>query len=74
MIGTAGDQCANDHFSDRFTCPNCYTDHEGLGLRAGRDPKFINCGCGARLRCEVEQIDSSVCQIADPDEEQENER
>jgi transcription elongation factor Elf1 len=70
-IGIPGERCSNDHFEDRFTCPNCYVEHDGLGLRAGRRPKFITCECGARLKCEVETIDSSVCTIADPDEEEE---
>lgn len=65
MIGTPGDSCRNDHFSNRFTCPNCYTDHE---LYAGHGGKVIDCSCGARLSCKVELIQSSVCTIADPDE------
>lgn len=61
-----GESCSNDHWSDRFTCPNCYTDHT---LRAD-EPTFINCDdCGARLHCEVETIESAVCTIVDPDEE-----
>jgi hypothetical protein len=73
MIGTPGDGLRNDHFSDRFTCPNCLTDHEGLGLRVGRAPKYIDCECGARLRCEIEIIESSACMIADPDEQEDEE-
>jgi transcription elongation factor Elf1 len=62
-----GERLCNDHFDDRFTCPNCLTDHE---LQGSDEPKFISCECGARLRCEVEQFDSAVCIIADPDEEE----
>jgi hypothetical protein len=69
IVGKPGDSCSNDHFDDRFTCPECYTDHtvKGCGVRV----KYIDCECGARLRCEVELIESSVCMIADPDEEEE---
>lgn len=63
-----GESCRNDHFPNRFTCPNCYTDHE----RSVRDrAQFLTCECGARLRCEFELIESSVCTIADPDEDEE---
>lgn len=62
-----GERCSNDHWADRYTCPNCYTDHEvGPALD---EPVYINCDeCGVRLRCELEMIESSVCIIADPDE------
>jgi transcription elongation factor Elf1 len=67
MDAKPGDSCSNDHFSDRFTCPNCYTDHTvSTGCRNGG--KIIECECGAKLRCEVETFESSVCTVADLDE------
>jgi hypothetical protein len=62
-----GESCSNNHFSDRYTCPNCFIDHE---LRPHNEPIYITCECGARLRCELELIESSACTIADPDEDE----
>lgn len=61
-----GDRCNNDHFPNRFTCPNCYADHE---LSAGEEGTTITCDCGATLRCQVELIESAQCTIIDPNEE-----
>lgn len=63
-----GDVLRNTHFDDRFTCPNCLTDHNNGGVYAGK-PVFITCPCGARLRLEVEQVPEAACYIADPDDE-----
>jgi hypothetical protein len=68
VIAKPGERCSNDHRDNCFTCPNCLTDHD---LQGSAEPQYLTCECGARLRCEVEQFDSAVCIIADPDEEEE---
>jgi hypothetical protein len=56
-----GDKCSNGAWETRFTCPGCYTDHDG---------EVTQCeGCGVALRCEIEQQPIPVCYIADPDED-----
>lgn len=49
---------------DRWTCPNCYEDHEGnLG------GKTIDCSCGARLELTVDYEPVCRATCIDPDED-----
>lgn len=61
-----GDVLRNTHFDNRFTCPNCHTEH---GQEVGDEAVFIMCECGARLKLEIEYVPEAACYIADPDEE-----
>lgn len=66
-----GDRLGNPHFENRFTCPNCHNDHE---LNVPQDQsRFVDCECGARLRCKVEWFPEATCIIADPDEQEDEE-
>lgn len=67
-----GESCRNDHWSNRFTCPNCLNDLEVNGVRSDK-PQLTTCECGALLRLEVEMIPSCLCIIADPDEQEDEE-
>jgi hypothetical protein len=64
-----GESCSNPGFTDRFTCPGCYTDHEA---RPGSNsPVFRCCECGAPLRLSIEQQPVAVATVCDEDEEEE---
>jgi hypothetical protein len=66
-----GERLHNTHFEDRFTCPNCLNDHD---LRVPKDKStFVDCECGARLRCMVDWVPEAVCIIADADETEDDE-
>ena len=57
-----GDHCSNGGWSTTFTCPGCYTDHDG---------EVTECeGCGAPLRCEIEDIPTPFCYMADKEEDE----
>lgn len=58
-----GDRCSNDNRDDWWTTPCCFEDIEHQDTT--KCPK-----CGAPIVCTVEQIPSSVCTIADADEEE----
>lgn len=53
----------NDGFDDRWTCPNCYADHNGLS-----DDAVVDCKCGARLQLTVEYQPVCRATCVDPDE------
>lgn len=51
---------------DRWTCPNCYADHEG-----SLDGKTIDCECGARLKCSIEYEPVCRAECIDPEADEE---
>jgi hypothetical protein len=69
MVGTPGERCSNTWVDNRFTCPECLTDHEMFVPR--EHTVTITCTCGAILDCRVEYVPEAVCTIADPDEGEE---
>jgi hypothetical protein len=69
-----GVYCSNDHFSDRFTCPGCYSDLEPPTKPAddgSETPVFMRCECGTPLRLTVEMFPSSIATVCDADEDEE---
>lgn len=47
---------------DRWTCPNCYEDHEG-----SLDEQTFLCSCGATLKCTIEYAPTCRAECIDPD-------
>lgn len=56
-----GDRCSNGPFDDRWTCPNCYHDHDGRVTRCAK--------CDVPLRCTKEQQWVAQCEIVEEGEE-----
>lgn len=57
------DQCTNNGWDARFTCPGCYADldHAAWCNRTDACPS-----CGRTVTCAVESEPVSVCRLADP--------
>ena len=56
-----GEYCENGPYQERWTCPNCYHDHE---------EEVTKCeGCGIALECTTEHHPVSRCTVADPVED-----
>lgn len=51
---------------DRWTCPNCYEDHEG-----SLDGQTIDCPCGSRLKLSIDYEPVCRATCIDPDAEDE---
>lgn len=58
------EQCSNPGYEDKFTCPACYHDFNGISTTACP-------GCGAQIQCRREQQPVCVCELgaAEPDED-----
>lgn len=52
---------------DRWTCPNCYADHEG-----SLDGDTIECACGAHLKCTIDYEPVCKATCVDPEREDED--
>lgn len=50
---------------DRWTCPNCYEDHEGR-----LEGKTVDCSCGARLKLTIHHEPVCHAECVDPDEDE----
>lgn len=48
-----GDRCSNGAYVERWTCPNCYHDHDAEVSRCA--------GCGAGLICSIENEPHAYC-------------
>lgn len=60
MNAAPGEKCSNGPDVERWTCPNCYHDHDG---------KVTECAsCKVRLKCTIERPPIAVCMIAYPDD------
>ena len=60
------EECRNNGWGQRFTCPGCYEDlpYDEWAGRTATCPK-----CGRTVRCQVEQEPVSVCALAGSDED-----
>lgn len=52
---------------DRWTCPNCYADHEDCS-----DGDTITCSCGVTLKLTIDYEPVCRAECVEPDEEDED--
>lgn len=60
---SGGYSLTNPGFDDRWTCPNCYADHEGYAL----EDTTVVCACGAHLKLTIEQQPVCRATCIDPE-------
>lgn len=63
MTGPFQDECRNNGWDARFTCPGCYAD---LDYSAWQGRTDACPSCGRTITCTVESEPVSVCRLADP--------